>query len=223
VAYEEPGSILPSLEGERSLMPLSDVSLAWSGGAVPADVRSFLREADRRIEQFQRSSRVPAFVPSDFEGTYSVLHALMDANLAPGNLFCEWGSGFGVVACLAAMLGFDAMGIEIDGELVDEAQQLADDFGLSVEFMRGSFIPKGGEVFAQVGDGFSWLTIEESDSHDEFGLDPDDFNVIFAYPWPDEEGVTETLFERYAGKGAVLVTYHGSDDFRLRRKKSKKK
>ena len=35
---------------------------------------------------------------------------------------------------------------------------------------------------------------------------------------PDEERLTGDLFERYAAVGAVLVTYHGSEDFRLRRK-----
>jgi hypothetical protein len=43
------------------------------------------------------------------------------------------------------MLGIDACGIEIEGELMDAAQQFADDFGLPVEFIRGSFIPKGGD------------------------------------------------------------------------------
>ena len=146
---------------------------------------------------------------------------LSEANLTRGNLFCEWGSGFGVVACLASMLDFDAVGIEIERELVDEAEQLADDFGLSVEFIHGSFIPQGGEVYVNAGTAFAWLTTDEDRTNEELGLDPDDFDVIFAYPWPDEEGVTEQLFERYARHGAVLATYHGNE-FRLRRKKGKK-
>jgi hypothetical protein len=204
-------------------MSLADVNLPRGVETVPADVRPFLREADRRIEEFQRYSRVPGFVPSDFPRVYRVLRAVAEANAAPGNLFCEWGSGFGVTACLAAMLDFDAVGIEIDGDLVDAAQKLADDFGLPVEFIRGSFIPQGGEVRADIQEDFAWLTIEETRANAELGLDPDDFDVIFAYPWPDEEGVTERLFDRYAGAGALLVTYHGGDDFRLRRKVGKKK
>ncbi len=198
-------------------MPLLDIPLEIDDATLPADVRSLVREAERRIERFQQDAHVPGFVPSDFERAYRLLRALADAGLTSGNLFCEWGSGFGVIACLAAMLDFDAVGIEIEGDLVEEARRLADDYDLPVEFVRGSFIPRGGDVEPDLG--FSWLSTDEDDTHDELGLDPDDFNVIFAYPWPDEEHVTEELFERYAGAGAVLVTFHGGEHFRVRRKK----
>jgi hypothetical protein len=79
-------------------MPLVDVNLLIGRTAVPSDVRRFLDEAERRIERFQLTGRVPGFVPSDFERAYAVLRDLAAADLAPGNLFCEWGSGFGVVA-----------------------------------------------------------------------------------------------------------------------------
>ena len=42
--------------------------------------------------------------------------------------------------------------------------------------------------------------------------------MVFAYPWPDEEWVIERLFRRYAAVGAVLVTYHGGEGFRVQRK-----
>ena len=113
-------------------MPLADVKLPLDEDAVPADVRAFLREADLRIDEFQQHARIPGFVPSDYPRVYQVLRCLASANLTPGNLFCEWGSGFGVVAGLAAMLDFDAVGIEIEGDLVDAAQKLADDFELPV-------------------------------------------------------------------------------------------
>jgi len=197
---------------------LIDLNLPIDRARPPADVRAFLREADRRIRRFQRDSRIPGFVPSDFENVYEVLRTLTATDWTVGNLFCEWGSGFGVASCLAAMLGFDACGIEIEGELVDAARQLADDFSLPVEFVRGSFIPKGGEVLSAVGDDFAWLTTQATNTHEELDLDMHDFGVIFAYPWPDEERLTGELFDCYGGAGAVLMTYHGSEDCRLRQK-----
>lgn len=202
-------------------MPLVDVRLELDDAPIPGDVRLFLREANRRIDVFQRDCRVPGFVPSDLEQTYRVLRAVAESHVKRGALFCEWGSGFGAIACLAAMLDFDAVGIEIEDELVDAAQRLADDFDVPVEFQRGSFIPHGGAVYADVGAGFVWLKPEEA-GRDEFGFDPDDFDVIFAYPWPDEEDIAAILFERYAARGALLVTYHGGAEFRLRRKVVKK-
>src|SRR5262249_41749811 len=167
-----------SRRGRR--MSLVELNLPVDRSAIPGDVRAFLREATRRVEQFQRDSRLHAFVPSDFEGAYAALHALAESDLAPGTRFCEWGSGFGVVTCLAAMLEFDACGIEVEPELVDAARRLADDFDVAAEFVRGSFIPPGGEVYVEHGGGFSWLTVEA----EEAGYTPDEFDVIFAYPWP---------------------------------------
>jgi hypothetical protein len=203
-------------------MPLADLQLEIEAAALPAEVRTFLREAERRIERFSQDAHLPAFVPSDYPLTYGALHALVADNVAPGDLFCEWGSGFGVVACLAAMLGFNACGIEIEEELVEQAQRLADDFDLPVQFLRGSFVPKGTDVSLDTKDGFDWLSTEEADTEEAFGLAPADFDVIFAYPWPDEEQVIEALFKRHAAVGAVLLTYTGGDALRVQRKTGRK-
>jgi hypothetical protein len=203
-------------------MPLVDVVLAVDESAVPQSVSAFLQEADRRIERFQMTSRTPGFVPSDYVGAFGVLRAIAATNIAPGSRFCEWGSGFGVVAALAAMLDYDACGIEIDDDLVAGARSLAGDFDVPVEFVRDSFIPPGGEDCADVTLSFSWLTPESGRASDELGLAVDDFDVIFAYPWPDEEHVIYDLFRRYAAVGALLVTYHGGEGFRVRRKTARR-
>src|SRR5262249_40316762 len=159
--------------------PLVDVTLKSRPAAMPAPVRAFLREADRRIERFQQTSSVHAFVPSDHVRAFAVLQTLAESALAPGGRFCEWGSGYGVVTCLAAMIGFDAFGIEIAGELVDAARTLAEDFELSAEFVCGSFIPRGGEKYVGDEGNYSWLTARGDDLSGELGVGPDEFDVVY--------------------------------------------
>ena len=53
-------------------------------------------------------------------------------------------------------------------------------------------------------------------------LDPDEVDAVYVYPWPDEERAVSDIFERYAAPGAVLLTYHGGEEFRLRRKTSRR-
>jgi hypothetical protein len=172
-------------------MPLLDLNLSVDRTALPGDVRAFLHEADRRIEQFRLDCHLPGFVPSDFARVYDVLWALAAGDLLPGGMFCEWGSGFGVVACLAAMLELDACGIEIEGVLVDAARQLAHDFGLPVEFICGSFIPKGSKACFHTSDRFAWLTTQEEGRSEELGFGPADFDVVFLFGlfWLLNEGV----------------------------------
>src|SRR5262249_31679130 len=199
-------------------MPLRNVPRLGPVGPIPTDVRAFLREADRRIRGYFRRYHNPAFVPCNFGGAYGVLRHLAAQAEAAGTLFCEWGIGFGRLTCLAAFLEFDAYGIEVDGTLVRASRRLAADHDLPVEFAQGSFIPTGDRMLMRAASSFSWLTTTEAPAHEELGLATEDFGIIFAYPWPDEERALAQLFERHAGAGALLVTHHGGEDFRLRRK-----
>ncbi|MHC5028252.1 MAG: class I SAM-dependent methyltransferase [Planctomycetota bacterium] len=202
-------------------MPLEEVILHVEEEALPADVASFLEEADRRITIFlddRRDQPIPGFVPSGFEKVYLLLRYIEEHGVAPGGAFCEWGSGYGVVAALAAMLEYDACGIEIDRDLVDSSMELVEDFGLPVELVQGSFVPAGGQAITDQVTESAWLSTESVDGYDELGVDPHDFDVIYAYPWPGEEHVIQTLFEQYAGVGALLVLYLGINELMVYRK-----
>lgn len=192
---------------------------------LPAKVQALLIDAACRTERFieqHKDNPAAGFVPSDYELVYRALRALKNPGAAstilPGNSFCEWGSGFGVIALLAAMVGFDSTGIEIDARLVDASQALARDHHLAVELVQGSYVPDG-HACEEDFDESHVMTLEQGRAaYEELGLEPDDFDCIFAYPWPGEDDVVTAIFDRYAARGAVLLTFHGQDGFLVRRK-----
>ena len=205
-------------------MPLTDFDLAINPIDLPDNVAEFLREADHRGSDFVSSipSTFRGFVPSDYVSVYHALRAVAEADVVCGNSFCEWGSGLGVVASLAALVGFDAYGIEIDRDLFDASLELAEDFGIRVEFMNGSFISQGADdlvdrAFMDCDGGLS-LEPHADHAYDELGLEVRDFDVVFVFPWPNDEELTAELFERFAARGALLLTYSDLNSIRLRRK-----
>lgn len=200
-------------------MPLLDLPLTRSSERPPADVRRLLREARRRSRRAQRAGEVPAFAPSDFEAVYGALREVEASGAMQGRWFCEWGSGLGAVCCLAATLGLDAWGIEAEQTLVRAARRLAADFGLPAEFVRGSYIPAGAEVALTSGREFNWLSRGVArPAYEALGLGVEEFDLVFVYPWPDEEALIEALFEGHARQGALLLTYHADGHLRLRRR-----
>jgi hypothetical protein len=201
-------------------MRLVEIELELLEVESPTKVSRLLERAARHITALEKESQaaLAAFVPSDFELVYRALAAIQTRRLATGRRFIEWGSGLGVVACLAEWTGFDAVGIEIESRLILLAEELAEEHEAEVQFACGSFIPQGAEVrFDHLAD-VAWLTTDGPDGYEALELDPDDFDVVFAYPWPGEEQVIFDLFADAAAVGALLLTYHGQEGLRLHRK-----
>lgn len=203
-------------------MPLKEVRLSIIEERLPRNIQTFLHEADQRIEQFiaDRRVRISGFVPSDFVTVFHALNSIVDADLATGDMFCEWGSGFGIVAMMAAHFDFEAYGIEIESSLVDAAREMSEEFELPVEFIQGSFVPDGAQSML---DGANqsdvmWLFTEADEAYAEMGLSVRDFDVIYAFPWPGEENMITNLFEHFASPGALLLTYGHLDGVSIRRK-----
>ena len=206
-------------------MALKEIELSLELDSLPDDVAALLDQADEVHQRFMRdnSDWGTGFFPSDYVTVYHALLAITQLDLATGSAFCEWGSGLGVVTNLAEMQGWQACGIEINRDLVDEAIELAEAFDSHAEFVHGSFVPRGCEAraekaYAATDEGVAWLSTEADDAYDDLGLDPDDFDLIFAYPWPGEENVIDELFDYCAARGALLLTYGQQNSVRLHRK-----
>jgi hypothetical protein len=201
-------------------MRLVDVELTLNEGEIPPQAAAVIAAGQALIAQLEGESRatIPAFVPSDFPFVFRALGAIASQRLSAGRRFIEWGSGVGVVTCLASFAGFDAVGIEIESSLVDLARALAAERAIDVDFACGSFVPDGVETSVELSGDVNWLATTGPDGYDELGLEIDDFDLVFAYPWPGEEQVIFDLFSDTAAVGALLLTYHGLEGVRLQRK-----
>ena len=147
--------------------------------------------------------------------------------LPPTRVFCEWGSGFGTATCLAALLGYEAYGLEIDAELVRLSRAIARRLGIRVQMLCTSLFPAGYAAYAGV-DGAALVTPESVSDHNDEGRGPRrydgmdiaiaDIGLFFASPWPEEQALMQQLFDAVAMEGAMLVVYHTDKDIRVFRK-----
>lgn len=208
-------------------MPLTAIPLSETPAALPPAAEDLVADAYARIAASRRADAAdtspdyvptPAFIPADYRVVYGALRQIHDARLAPNTRMCEWGSGLGVIAGLAQQLGFTACGIESQAGLVEQARGLAADHGLSTEFVAGSYLPESAEHLADYGDDLATLTRGIPDGYADLGHDPEDFGLIYLFPWPGEEAFAEQLFDHVAGDGALLLTYRSTGDVVLQRK-----
>ncbi|QDU72862.1 class I SAM-dependent methyltransferase [Mucisphaera calidilacus] len=202
-------------------MPLQAIDLPLGDHDLSDRVAELLEDADRRIERWvhdRRDTPIPGFVPADYPLVFQALLAIDQLGLATGQHFLEWGSGFGIITAMASVIGFEAFGIEVEHDLVDQAEHLLDDHDIHARFARGSYLPPDADQNQDLVRDYSWLETDRPDGYDELGLEIDDFDLIYVYPWPGEEPVAEACFEQYASFGSLLLSYRTDDRLWLHRK-----
>lgn len=205
-------------------MTLKRVEFDYETVAVPNEIAAFLRAVEGLVEQHRVNTATSfrGFVPSDYVAVYRCLRVVHDSELLCGDRFCEWGSGVSVVASLAAMIGYESYGIEYDDALCKVGEAIAEEFDIPVEIVRGSFIPDGvddlvDEAFA-THDGDLALHTDSDRAYEEMGHAINDFDLIFAYPWPNDIELIHRIFDRCAARGAMLLAYYSNDSVGLYRK-----
>jgi len=201
-------------------MALKQINFDVSNDEPPIEIRAMIDESDRRIDALFASGgnlQVPRYMPSDPELFFRVLKTMTEHRLPLGRVFCEWGCGFGICASIAAQLGYEAYGIELDPRMAKQARSLTDDLGISVEILETSYVPDGYDSYS--GMGGEVLIKEEGmlSPDDRFvseliydGMDREiaDIDIFFVYPWPLEQEFVQELFDEIAGEGAILLTFH---------------
>ncbi len=207
-----------------------DIDIDVTSRAMPAEVARLVRESDRQWERFfanEGTRRLPRFVPSEAELVFAALDYVTRHNLPPGRVFCEWGSGFGTGTCLAALLGYEAYGIEIQPELVEISREMARDLDIPVEILCTSYIPEGFESYDGVGGeelvqsrtfGYPGDIVEIERQYDGMPYHIAEVDLFFAYPWPEEQELIQQLFDAVAMEGAMLLAYHSAKEICAYRK-----
>jgi len=181
----------------------------------PATLQRLLERGERYWNEFQvqMGQRHHLFVPCDQVETYAVLRELREH----ASSFLEFGSAAGVVTIMADLLGYEAWGIEIEPVLVQQSIRLAEDFGSQAEFAEGSFVPLAyRDEIAQLSADRVTPTAGAC-ALDELGIDLQDPDVIFAYPWPGEEDWLHEMMRRHARMDTTLLTYDATEGCRADR------
>jgi hypothetical protein len=140
-------------------MALEAIALEGPEARVSAHVARLIATCSRGWERFfaEPDDQAPRFVPSVPERVFAVLDEVTRRQLPPTRVFCKWGSGFGTATCLAAVLGYEAYGLEIDAELVRRSRAMARRLGMRVQILCTSFLPAGYAASAG-GDGAALVT-----------------------------------------------------------------
>lgn len=187
---------------------------------IDDDASAMIDAANEAIERFmlRDTSVIENFVTCDFHLVEQSLAWIDEYHLSTGNRFCELGAGFAVAAILAARRGYDAVAIEIEPTLVEQADQLATELESTVTILGGSFVPRSVAAVQRLATEVQNVDTTEDDALSDIDRSLADFDLFFAFPWPGEHGFFETIVDTCGCTGAMLLTYRGREGMFLSRK-----
>ena len=159
----------------------------------------------RRFDVEVRQQNWHPFVPVEYD---KVLKLLLDLR-GPNLKFLEWGAGNGVITIIADKLGFEAYGIELDGNLVASARELAKKYGSRATFVEGSFLPAGYQWRDRDGDTRLGTVGGGQSGYLALNMPLDQFDIVYGYPWDGEREIMHDVFRRYARPDAILLMPDG--------------
>ncbi len=170
-------------------------------------------EADQIWESHQDATAFGTYVSANFLAVYQSLAGLRGRV----ETVLEWGSGLGVVTIMASQMGFEAYGIEAEQELVTRSQTLADKYGPAAQFVVGSFIPDEFEWILDEGDEAERTFVDLPGAYGQLDMELRDFDLIYAYPWPEEHRLYQNIVKNLGRSDAMLLTYDGREGMELTR------
>ena len=174
-------------------------------------MRLFWAEADEIWDEFYGHEEFGGFVSADYVEVYQALQELQGKI----DTVLEWGSGLGVVTIMASRLGFQAYGIEVEPLLVERARELAECYGADAQFAVGSFIPDDYQWGTETPGNPSRTETDARDAYDELDMQLDEFDLVYAYPWPDEFGLYWDILQKHCRENSLFLCYDAREGVSL--------
>lgn len=198
-----------SLNHKFELSP--DVDVRAGDKELLAEFGYLWSEVDEIWERQQNTLPFEGYVSANYLSVYQSLTQLR----GKVSTVLEWGSGLGVVSIMASRMGFEAYGIEAESNLIEYAEGFAERYGPATRFAHGSFIPD--EFVWNPGDGeeLNRTIIDIPAAYDQFDLELQDFDLVYAYPWPEEHQLYQNILRDYGRQDVLLLTYDGREGIGL--------
>ena len=203
--------------GNTKRGPIQKFELSLNAALEPCDreilaeFKCFWTEVDSLWQQHQAAPAFEGYVSADY---LSVFYSLAQLRNRVSTVL-EWGSGLGVVSIMASRMGFEAFGIEAEAGLVEYALGFAEKYGPETQFAHGSFIPDEFVWNPNSGEQLNRTVIDLPAAYDQFELELQDFDLIYAYPWPEEHQFYHSILRQFGRPGALLLTYDGREGLEL--------
>ena len=199
---------------------LHEIPIHFDDHSPSFEEETLLQEAAKRQVIFEEQMLIPNFVSADFvlvgDALLWVIEEFAELSQNPNGIqFCEWGCAHGVVSALASIYGVSSKGIEAHPALAEAAQQLANDFALPVEIELGNFFPSDYTPPADVVPHDHEIFREGIPCDEIKGMAPTNFDLIYCYPWPQEQTMIKHLFETTTNPNTLFLMYAGPEDVRL--------
>ena len=178
-----------------------------------AEFRRLWAEADNLWARHHDASGFHGYVSADYLSVFRSLFRMQGSV----STVLEWGSGLGIVTIMASRMGFEAYGIEVEPELVWFSESLARTYGPNARFAIGSFIPDDFVLHPADVDDASRTVIDAASAYDELDMELRDFDLVYAYPWPDEHALYRRVMSEFGRKESLLLTYDAGEGIELTR------
>lgn len=174
-------------------------------------MRSLWGEADEIWDLCRDHHEFGGYVSADYIEVYQALVGLQGRV----ETVLEWGSGLGVVAIMASRLGFQSYGIEVEPVLVEQAETLSNSYRSEAQFATGSFIPDDYQWGAELPGNPSRTETDSRAAYDELDMQLEDFDLVYAYPWPDEHGLYLDILRQHCTKETLFLCYDAREGVSL--------